>query len=69
MKIKIKNVFAADPSDNGVTLADLQDDKTVILKAEKGEPNSTISCRTKTGYPVFINMPKTACLAISFSEN
>ena len=68
MKIKIKNVFAAD-SESEVTLTDLQDDKTVVLKAEKGEPNSTISCRTKTGYPVFINMPKTACLAISFSEN
>jgi len=68
MKIKIKNVFAAD-SDSGIMLPGLQDDKTVTLKAEKGEPNSTISCRTKTGYPVFINMPKTACLAISFSED
>lgn len=69
MKIKIKNVFAAD-SESGVTwLVDLQDDKAVVLKAEKGEPNATISCKTKTGYPVFINMPKTAGLAISFSED
>jgi hypothetical protein len=69
MKIKTKNVFAAD-SESGVTwLTDLQDDKTVILKAEKGEPNSTIVCKTKAGYPVFINMPKTAGLAISFSED
>ena len=68
MKIKIKNVFAADGS-SVTTLTDLMDDKTVSLKLEKGEPNATISCRTKTGFPVFINMPKTACLAISFSED
>lgn len=68
MKIKIKNVFAAD-TESGVTLTNLLDDKTVSLKLEKGEPNATISCKTKTGYPVFINMPKTACLAISFSED
>ena len=68
MKIKIKNVFAADNS-SVVTLTDLEDDKTVSLKLEKGEPNATISCKTKTGFPVFINMPKTACLAISFSED
>ena len=68
MKIKIKNVFAAD-AESGVTLKDLMDDKTVSLKLEKGEPNATISCKTKTGFSVFINMPKTACLAISFSED
>jgi hypothetical protein len=68
MKIKIKNVFAAD-AESGVTLSDLQDDKNAFLKAEKGDPNITISCKTKAGYPVFINMPKTACLTISFLED
>jgi len=71
MKIKIKNVFAANAasSDGEVTLNELQDDKQLCLKAEKGEPNMTINCKTKTGYPVFINMPKTACLTISFLED
>jgi len=68
MKIKIKNVFAAD-ADSELTLINLQDNKELSLKAEKGDPNMTINCKTKAGYPVFINMPKTACLAISFLED
>ncbi len=68
MKIKIKNVFAAD-AESELTLVDLQNDKELSLKAERGDPNITINCKTKAGYPVFINMPKTACLAISFLED
>jgi hypothetical protein len=68
MKIKIKNVFAAD-SESVVTLNDLQDDKNVVLNSKPGEPNITISCKTKMGYPVFVNMPKTACLTLSFLED
>lgn len=68
MKIKIKNVF--EPDKAAVMIYDLEDDKKVDLEAaEKGDPHLTIRCKTKSGFPVFINMAKTACLAIEFSED
>ena len=67
MKIKIKNVFESDKEPTVIT--NLQDDKTITLKSEKGDPNLTIHCKDKDGFPVFINMSKTACLAISFLKD
>lgn len=63
MKIKIQNVF--EPEKN-VEIVDIADDKDISMFGPVGTPNITISCKTKKGYPVFINMSKTACLAISF---
>ena len=70
MKIKIKNVF--EPEKQATVITDLEDDKNIAFPdpaATKGEPHVVIRCKTKTGYPVFINMSKTACLAISFMED
>ncbi len=70
MKIKIKNVF--EPEKQETVIDNLENDKNVywpMPNEVKGEPNITIKCRTKSGYPVFINMSKTACLAISFVED
>lgn len=64
MKIKIKNVF--EPEKQSIEIGNLQDDKGVVFANRPGEPNVTINCKTKSGFPVFINMSKTACLAISF---
>ncbi|MFZ2948135.1 MAG: hypothetical protein WA003_01505 [Desulfuromonadaceae bacterium] len=69
MKIKIENVFAAVPDDSVVIINGIQDDKNLELKPNPNEPNLTIRCKTKDGFPCFINMPKTACLAVSFLKD
>ena len=67
MKIKIKNVFAANESE--VVVDNLEDDKNAILNGKPGDPNLTINCKTKDGFPCFINMPRTACLTISLVKD
>jgi len=66
MKIKIKNVFEPEKE---IEIKNLQDDKTVTFQGQEREPNIIIRCKTNDGFPVFINMSKTACLAISFLKD
>lgn len=66
MKIKIKNVFEPEKE---VLIKNLQDDKNVVFAANPGEPNITIRCKNNDGFPVFVNMSKTACLAITFKKD
>jgi hypothetical protein len=66
MKIKIKNVFEPEKE---VEIKNLHDDKAVVFDGKPGEPNIIIRCKNNDGFPVFINMSKTACLAIAFKKD
>ena len=66
MKIKIQNVFEPEKT---VIIKNLQDSKKWSYESDDRSPNITIKCENNDGLPLFINMSKTACLAISFLKD
>ena len=66
MKIKIQNVFEPEKE---VVIKNLQDNKETHLDMDDRSPNIIIRCKNNDGFPFFINMSKTACLAISFLKD
>jgi len=67
MKIKIKNLFAVNESE--VVIGDLQSKTVLDLKDVPGSPNMLLTCKTMDGYPFFVNIPRGACLAVSFVKD